>query len=215
LEGFGIYRNVRKGTNREKYGHLLYLAECSVCGETVERRLIDLKINNSVCVHQNKTYNIKNKRLKRIYLAMIERCYKTKDKAYKFYGGKGIIICKEWLDYPEKFEAWARNNGYKDNLTIDRIDGNKNYCPENCRWITNVENARDKISTRYICVNNKKLSGRQWASYLGLSVNTINKYVRDYGLENTKSFINIYKNRKKDKDLKYRESIYHAYMNGK
>lgn len=189
MEEYGIYKNVRKGSNREKYNHLLYLAECSVCGKTVEKRLIDFKINNSICTHNNKTYNIRNKRIKGIFKKMIERCYKENNKSYRFYGGKGIKICKNWLENPEEFEKWAISCGYKDNLTIDRVDGNESYCPENCRWITASENSRDKISTRYIDINGYHLSGKQWATKLGVGINFINTYFRNNGKEATIEYI--------------------------
>ena len=80
-------------------------------------------------------------------------------------------------------------NGYSDELTIDRIDGYKNYCPENCRWITPEENSRDKISTRYITVNGFKLSGRQWADKLNVGTNFINTYFRNNGEEATVEYI--------------------------
>jgi hypothetical protein len=189
LENYGIYINVRKGINKTKDGHLLYFADCSVCGKTVEKRLITLQKNNIVCNHNNRIYNIKNKRIKRIFKHMIERCYNPKNKNYKFYGGLGIKIYEEWMKNPESFEIWAVSSGYSYNLTIDRIDGYKWYCPENCRWITLEENVRDKKSTRYIDIDNLHLSGRQWAEKLGTGTNFINTYFRNNGEEATVEYI--------------------------
>ena len=70
---------------------------------------------------------------------MRQRCNNPNRDAYKLYGGKGVRVCDEWCDY-ENFKAWALDNGYQDNLSIDRIDPSKGYSPDNCRWITASEN---------------------------------------------------------------------------
>lgn len=74
------------------------------------------------------------------YKSMMGRCNNKNDHAYKNYGGKGISVCDEWNGNFVEFYNWATKNGYNDNLTIDRIDSNLGYCPENCRWITKSEN---------------------------------------------------------------------------
>lgn len=79
-------------------------------------------------------------RLYRIWHNMKDRCYNPKNKKYVYYGGKGITVCDEWKNDFIKFRNWALNNGYQDNLTIDRIDSNKSYYPENCQWVTLSEN---------------------------------------------------------------------------
>lgn len=71
---------------------------------------------------------------------MFERCNGENYQFYYRYGGRGIKVCEEWKDY-SVFKAWALNNGYTDNLTIDRIDNDGNYEPSNCQWLTNRENA--------------------------------------------------------------------------
>ena len=189
LSEYGIYVNVIKGNNKTNDGHLLYFGECSICGRIVEKRLIDFKRCNTNCCHNNRSYSIKNNRIKSIYQGIISRCYNKNNKDYRFYGGKGIGVYNIWMDSPEKFEKWAIKHGYEETLTIDRIDGSKNYCPKNCRWITNSENSRDKISTRYIDVNGNHLSGRQWADKINVSTNFINKYFRNNGKEATVEYI--------------------------
>ncbi len=90
-------------------------------------------------------------RLYRVWMGMRERCNQPSHRAYRNYGGRGIRVCEEWGDYAV-FEAWAIENGYeylghlprRDRLSIDRIDNDGNYCPENCRWITLSENVSNK-----------------------------------------------------------------------
>jgi len=84
----------------------------------------------------------KGTRIFRIWHGMKQRCENPRNAAYRYYGGKGVVISKEWIgDFPA-FRDWAFSNGYADDLTIDRLDSNKGYCPENCEWVTQSENNR-------------------------------------------------------------------------
>lgn len=122
-----------------------------------------------------KKYSDKNEHRTKLYFvwcAMRERCRSEKNKDFKHYGGRGISVCEEWSDYLT-FKAWAVANGYKEGLTIDRIDTNGNYCPENCRWLTIQEQQQNRRDARLLTFNGETHSMTQWAKLTGLKRETI------------------------------------------
>jgi hypothetical protein len=172
------------------------------------RYISDAKVCNHIALGGNyirRDYVWSNQRIKSIFRGMKQRCYNPNDKAYCFYGSKGIQIYSEWLDNPKSFEDWAIENGYNDNLTIDRIDEDKDYCPDNCRWVTLKDNARYKSTTHLITVGDITKTGREWSNYLNLGVATINRYVREYGQTKTIKLIQAML-ADKNRDNKYRTS---------
>lgn len=98
---------------------------------------------------RNKTHGKTGVRLYRIWASMRQRCGYSSGAGYKNYGGRGVSICEEWSDF-RNFYEWAMSNGYADNLTIDRIDNNRNYCPENCRWSTMKEQQNNRRNNRLV-----------------------------------------------------------------
>src|SRR3990167_538333 len=87
-------------------------------------------------------------RLYRVHWDMVNRCYRQNLVCYPHYGGRGIRVCEEWLADRTAFFAWALSHGYKDGLVIDRIDNEGGYSPENCRWVTPLENLRNRRTVR-------------------------------------------------------------------
>lgn len=125
---------------------------------------IDQIINNKPVHH-----GMKGTRLYKIYYRMINRCYNKNDvDHYKYYGKRGITVCDDWLNDNTTFFDWAMNNGYRDDLTIDRIDNNKGYSPDNCRWTTTYE-------------QNKNRSNSLLVTYAGVT-KTINEWINDLQL---------------------------------
>lgn len=131
-----------------------FVARCS-CGDISVINPQNLKAGRTKSCHPCSTKTSKGNlkhgesgsRLYGIWSGMVTRCYNTSRDKYKDYGGRGITIWQEWLDDPTKFFKWARENGYRDDLEIDREKNHLGYTPENCRWVTrsvNVENRRSR-----------------------------------------------------------------------
>lgn len=103
------------------------------------------KKENASLLHENNVTHGKSKsRLYRIWNGMKTRCNNPNHETYKNYGARGITVCKEWSDSFEAFEKWALNNGYRKDLTIDRINNDGSYEPDNCRWADRFTQARNK-----------------------------------------------------------------------
>lgn len=110
--------------------------------------------------------------LYRVLTGMKTRCYNKKRSVYKLYGGRGITICSEWLDSKtgvQSFVSWSLENGYVKGMTIDRIDVNGNYTPENCRWIPFRRQCWNRRSNRIVKYRGQEKSIAEWCSILGYS----------------------------------------------
>lgn len=117
-------------------------------------------------------------RLYRIWRHMHDRCDNTNDTRFKDYGGRGITVCREWDDF-SSFMQWAMSHGYTDTLTIDRIDTNGNYEPNNCRWITMAEQQSNKRNNHLITSHGQTMTMAQWSRYTNIPVKTIHKRLSD------------------------------------
>lgn len=105
--------------------------------------------------------------------AMKKRCYQVGTPGYENYGGRGIKVCDEWKNNPSAFCEWALANGFSEELTIDRIDVNGDYCPENCRWATKTEQARNKRNNRIIEYNGEKITLAEYSEITGVNQGSI------------------------------------------
>ena len=120
-----------------------------------------------------KTHGLSKTRIYKIWSGMIQRCNNPKREHYANYGGRGITVCAEWINDFISFYVWSIENGYADNLTIDRIDNDGNYCPNNCRWSTAKKQCNNRSTCRFVEHNGKYQTVAQWGVEMGVSKYTL------------------------------------------
>lgn len=120
----------------------------------------------------------KPSRLKRIWTNMKTRCNNPNVQSYKNYGGRGITVCDEWTNSFLSFEFWAKSNGYNDSLTLDRINNNAGYCPDNCRWVTPKDQSRNMRKNVLLEYNSEIKCISAWAEEYNMDPSTIRKRIR-------------------------------------
>ena len=124
-------------------------------------------------------YNKDNhERLYNIWMSMKQRCYDKNNPKYKNYGEKGINIYEEWKNDFHSFEKWSLENGYEKHLTIERRNIDKDYCPENCTWITLEAQAKNRSNNHKITYNGKTMILQDWANEVGIAASTIRKRLK-------------------------------------
>lgn len=142
------------------------LYECPMCKKHFEVNVNSVKTGNTKGCNSCsklkliKTIKISDMKEYHILNDIKQRCYNKKSKAFPYYGGRGITVCDQWKNDYKNFISWANKNGYKENLTIDRINVNGNYEPSNCRWVPMSVQAQN---TRLLRSNNA--SGFRGVSY--------------------------------------------------
>lgn len=112
-------------------------------------------------------------RIDHIYKSMVDRCENPKSYNYHKYGANGVHVCEEWKTNKKSFFEWAFNNGYKDSLTLDRINPLKGYSPENCRWVDYITQNNHRKSNRFIEIDGERKSVADWSRVSGLKQGTI------------------------------------------
>lgn len=167
-------------------GTMLWECVCD-CGEKHIARSGGLRSGDVMscgCLRRETTakkstvHGLRHTKLYRVWRGMKERCLNENDKSFHNYGGRGIKICDEWLHDFQAFYDWAMANGYADGLSIDRIDNDWNYCPENCRWATRDEQNNNKRVSRMVTVNDETHTIGEWAKLTGINYHTL--YCRAY-----------------------------------
>lgn len=157
------------------------VCECD-CGG-VKLVLVRLLLNGHVkscgCIaytsEKRKKHGYCGTRIYRVWQNIKSRCNNKNACGYKYYGGRGIVICDEWEESFINFLNWSNKNGYKDTLELDRKDNNKGYNPGNCRFVTRIENSRNKSSNHLCSYNNLTKPMSEWSEILGVSVGIIKR----------------------------------------
>lgn len=177
---FGRLVAVEKSPN--KRGRTAWKCVCD-CGNEIIVTTTDLRRGHTRscgCIHSERMHGNKMREthgdthtsLYKTWSAMKQRTSNPKTINYELYGGKGVGVCEKWLKY-ENFKAWATENGYEEGLTLDRIDGNGDYCPENCRWVDWETQQNNRCNNRLITFNGKTQTMSQWAREIGIKPRTL------------------------------------------
>ena len=114
-----------------------------------------------------------------VWVNMRNRCFNSNNKSFVYYGGRGISVCDEWNEFLN-FEKWAIQNGFEENLTLDRIDVNGNYEPENCRWISQKEQMRNTRANHLLTYNGYTKTMADWAEITGIPYSTLKQRINKY-----------------------------------
>ena len=184
---FGRLVVINEIKERKKH-KIMWLCQCD-CGSTLEvlgECLRTGRTQSCGCWQKETTserfrkYDPCYRRIRNIFKKMKRRCYAPDCSDYYLYGARGITICDEWLDSEygvQKFIEWSLNNGYQDSLSIDRIDNNKGYSPDNCRWTDAKNQARNRRNARTLTYNGETLCLAEWEERTGISQMTIRRRI--------------------------------------
>lgn len=142
------------------------------------------KQQDEINLKREKIHGLYGTRIYHIWRGMKDRCYNPNAEKYKSYGARGIHVYEEWRNDVLSFYNWAINNGYSDDLTIDRIDVNGNYEPNNCRWATNIEQSRNKQNTLYYTIDGITKPFREWCDIYDINYKKAHSRLKRYGKDN-------------------------------
>ena len=165
----------------------IWLCKCE-CGNVIEVPINSLTCNNTKscgCLHhdmmlkRNTKHDKRDTRLYNIWANMKQRCYNNNHPSYKNYGARGITVCSEWKDDFMAFYDWAMSNGYKDNLTIDRVDNDRNYEQSNCRWADSNQQNRNKRNNVNYTFNGETHCLKDWCKIQRLNYGTVISRLHD------------------------------------
>lgn len=181
---FGRLTVISYSHSHEKYkSQTFWSCKCD-CGNTVIVSRSNLRKNGGQCScgcskkERLTIHGHSQDRLYKIWQNMKRRCNNPVHKNFIYYGGRGIKVCDEWMHDFCSFYDWAMNNGYNNNLTIDRIDINGKYEPSNCRWITISEQQSNKSSNNFISYKGEIHTLTEWAEILGINRKTLSARLR-------------------------------------
>lgn len=164
--------------------YVQWLCRCD-CGNTtivIGDALVRHKTKSCGCYRNDKNTEkfsthgeSNNNKLYGVWCSMKTRCYNRNSQYYSHYGGRGITVHDSWRNNYIEFKEWAIKNGYQEGLTIDRIDVNGNYCPENCRWVDRSAQANNRRSNILCTLNGETHNLTEWSKITGISYSKLNQ----------------------------------------
>ena len=168
---FGSLTIMKVWRDKEKKETMcLCLCDCGNEKTTYFSKVKNGLIKSCGCQKGNRTHGLHDCRLYRIWQAMKSRCFNPNTPNYKYYGGKGVVVCEQWVNDFQSFYDWAMEHGYSEELTIDRMNVEGNYEPTNCRWVTMKEQCNKNNSRIYeIELHGEKYSLRDFTDIIGES----------------------------------------------
>lgn len=180
---FGSLTPIRRAS--EINSRTTWLCKCD-CGNTTYADVYSLMNGTKKscgCIPRAKNIRIKHNRshhpLYACYYRMRHRCENPADKSYERYGGRGIKVCDEWKNDITAFINWGLANGYKEGLSIDRIDNDGDYSPENCRWANPTQQSNNRSTNAYVTYNGETHTYAEWSRITGIKQLTIRHRIED------------------------------------
>lgn len=187
---FGRLTVIERCKENTKDGKAKWICKCN-CGKIHITRAASLKSGNVKscgCISKEAKHNYKHgmthSKLYSIWHNMKDRCYRENHRFYKDYGGRGIIVCDEWKNDFTSFYEWSIKSGYKNGLTLDRIDNDSIYSPDNCRWETRTIQANNRRTNHLIEFNGEQKSLTEWSKEYSINYQTIQtRLLRGWSIE--------------------------------
>lgn len=156
--------------------------KCVETSKLVKGRTVSCGCKNKLNQFK-KTHGMTNTRIYSIWSGMKNRCQNMRKQGYEMYGGRGIVVCDEWNGKHgfENFYEWSMKHGYSEELTIDRIDNDKGYSPDNCRWVTMEIQNKNKRNVRHFVIDGIDFTVPEISKTFGINLNTLNARIRRHG----------------------------------
>lgn len=175
--------SVIKRSDESKRGEIRWLCRCD-CGAVRSYPGSELRTGRTVscgCKKKieppSKTHGESKTKLYNVWKTMRRRCYAKTSNRYSYYGGRGISVCDDWAKY-ENFRDWSYSHGYVEGLSLDRIDNDGDYCPENCRWVDMKTQSNNRRNSLYVEINGVTRPVREWGEIYGISPYTLYSRLR-------------------------------------
>ena len=172
---FGSLTAIKRETSQN--GKTMWFCACD-CGNTmyvITSNLTSGRVKSCGClkikklIERSTTHNQRHTKLYEVWKSIKQRCFNPNNSSFKNYGGRGISMCNIWRSDFASFFEWSMKNGYNIGLTIDRINNDGNYCPENCRWVDRHIQANNTRSNKFITINDKTDTLSNWVKFYNIS----------------------------------------------